>query len=151
MKKIKLMVLTAILVVAVSGMVMAEDMIVKVSVSSYAEINAPESITVYVLNDSEDDTKTAQIEIRSNHSINVDVSTDAFKQAAFNNSISYSFNDFDFTPGNGKGGAMTVNSETVNPIFSVTVDDQAFMNKEGWEEISEADDYSSTVTFTISG
>jgi len=152
MKKITVVGLVLLFVVAGSLSVMAEDVsdniVVKVNVLEYVEVLVPEVIELDVIVN-EDTSASAEISLLSNCEVTVEVESDGFEEALLNQYITYSIEGYSYSLNPGFDVQSHTFNEPVTGNFTVNWNGEAGFEEADWYEV-EAGSYSDTITYTIS-
>ena len=154
MKKITVLGLVLLFVVAGSLSVLAEDVsdniVVKVNVLEYVEVLVPEVIELDVIVN-EDTSASAEFSLLSNCPVTVEVESDGFGEALLNQYISYSIEGYGYSlnPGFSEQGHPFTEPTNYTGNFIVNWKGEAGFEEADWYEV-EAGSYSDTITYTIS-
>ncbi len=157
MKRINILVLAAILVVAVSGMAMAKTgkFDVNLNVLKWAEVGTPGSLSIDLFDgNATNNSASGTFDIKTNFGINLDVSSTGFSNTILNDYITYEAGGTTgIVPGT-SGGASNVLSvsaaQSKTATFTVRLDEASLMSNEAWETIPASTVITDTVTLTVS-
>lgn len=162
MKKINIIVIAALFLIAVSSMVMAKssNFDVKINVPPFANVGTPGDLTINLFDSTQNNTISSSFTIRTNYGINLDITssrfptyTDGRNSIDLNKYIDYGINtsdDPDIEPGTTVTNVLTVKEAHSNTaIFYVELDEEGLL-ADNWHLIPEGETPTSTVTLTIS-
>ena len=152
MRKKSILILAAVLLVAVSSMVLAESIDVIVNVGKKVEVTEPGNIILEILSDDPTYTGNTSFDVKANYGVNVSMKSEGYGYDFFNNNITYSYSidgiGGSFQPGI-QGDTLNVSSGVNTVKFTATFDENALDGDE-WVNISADNDYTDVVVVTVS-